>query len=86
MAKRVKIYSDPACPYCMRAKALLKRNGLNFEEIVVSFGSKELEELSRLTHSKSLPQIFIDGKFIGGLEDLEYWLKQQKIKCMQRRR
>jgi glutaredoxin 3 len=78
MAKRVKIYTDPACPYCMRAKMLLKRNGLNYDETTVAYGSKELEELSKLPHSKSLPQIFIDGKFIGGLAELEEWLKHNK--------
>ncbi len=78
MAKRVKMYSDPACPYCMRAKALLKRNALNYDEITVTFGSKEFEELSKRTHYKTLPQIFIDGKFIGGLAELEDWLKHNK--------
>lgn len=69
MAK-VTIYSADWCPYCVRAKRLLESKGVAFEEINVDREPGKREELARQTGHKTIPMIFIDGKFIGGYSDL----------------
>ena len=70
MAK-VEIYTTPICPYCMRAKALLKRKGVAFEEIDVTMvpGARE-EMVNRSGGKRTVPQIFISGDGIGGSDEL----------------
>lgn len=54
----------------MRAKQLLNRKGLPFEEINLDGKDKETAELRARTGYRTIPQIFIDGKFIGGFQEL----------------
>lgn len=70
MAK-VEIYTTPICPYCLRAKALLKRKGVAFEEIDVTMipGARE-EMVNRSGGKRTVPQIFIAGDGIGGSDEL----------------
>lgn len=76
MAK-IEIYTTPFCPYCVRAKALLKRKGVEFHEIDVTMvpGARE-EMLERSGGRRTVPQIFIDGDGIGGSDEL-YMLESQ---------
>ena len=71
----VKIYSKPNCPYCTRAKTLLKNKGIDYEELVlgVNFNREFLLEL--FPEAKTFPQISIDGKGIGGYEELVNLIK-----------
>lgn len=70
MAK-VQIYSTPVCPYCVRAKSLLKQKGQDYEEIDISINPQIRDEMmSKSGGRRSVPQIFIDGKHIGGFDDL----------------
>ncbi|MFT8244483.1 glutaredoxin 3 [Roseomonas sp. BN140053] len=70
MAK-VEIYTTPFCPYCARAKALLTRKGVAFEEMDAPNGSPEREAaVSRSGGRTTVPQIFIDGTSVGGFDDL----------------
>ncbi len=69
MAK-VTVYSGPNCPYCEKAKALLKRKNVSFEEFNVKDDTVKLEEMLSLSGRKTIPQIFINGKHIGGCDDL----------------
>lgn len=70
MAK-VEIYTKMTCPYCYRAKDLLARKGVEAEEIAVDMGgAKKQEMISRAGGRMTVPQIFIDGKHIGGCDDL----------------
>ena len=70
MAK-ITVYSGPHCPYCDKAKALLHRKNAAFEEFNVKDDSAKLEEmLERSGGRKTIPQIFIDGRHIGGCDDL----------------
>lgn len=67
----VEIYTTPFCPYCHRAKALLTKKGVSFHEIDVTStpgGRGEME--SRTGGAKTVPQIFIDGRLIGGSDQL----------------
>lgn len=68
---RVEIYSSDWCPYCARAKLLLQKKGIEFEEIVVD-GNPELrmQMAERAGGRSTVPQIFIDGRAIGGCDDL----------------
>lgn len=67
----VKIFSSDFCPYCMRAKALLRERGvIDYEEIVVDGKPEVRAEMTRLTGRTSVPQIFIGDTHVGGCDDL----------------
>lgn len=68
---KIEVYSSLLCPYCARAKNLLKKKGVEFLEIDVDQNPKERIEMEkRAKGSTSVPQIFLDGKLIGGSDDL----------------
>jgi glutaredoxin 3 len=70
MAK-VEIYTKFLCPYCSRAKALLKDKGAAFDEYDITMGGPQRAEmLERSGGRTTVPQIFIDGRHIGGSDDL----------------
>jgi glutaredoxin 3 len=66
----VEIYTTPYCPYCVRAKALLQRKGVDYRETDVSDPSLRDAMTRRAGGSYTVPQIFIDGRHIGGCDDL----------------
>ena len=68
---KIEVYSSLFCPYCARAKNLLKKKGAEFLEIDVDQNPEERFEMEkRANGSTSVPQIFFDGKFVGGSDDL----------------
>lgn len=68
---QVDIYTTPFCPYCYRAKALLKEKGVKFDEIDVMLSrGKRAVMRERAGGGKTVPQIFIDGRHIGGWDEL----------------
>ena len=68
---KVEIYTQPWCPYCARAKALLERKGVAYTEIEAPHGTAErAESILRANGRTSVPQVFIDGRHIGGSDDL----------------
>ncbi|MFP4155275.1 MAG: glutathione peroxidase [Halothiobacillaceae bacterium] len=69
----VVVFSREFCPFCTKAKAMLGDAGIAFDEIVVGKGV-HTRGLRAATGHESVPQIFIDGKHIGGSDDLEKWL------------
>ena len=75
------VYSKPACVYCDKTKALLTRLGLEYTEKVVS-KDLSLEELFKELGKqvRTIPQIVIDEKLIGGYNELiEYFINKDKI-------
>ena len=71
------VYSKAYCPYCDRAKQLLTHKGINFEEIRVDLEPNKLEEMLAISEGRrTVPQIFINGKGIGGFDDL--WALEQQ--------
>lgn len=67
----IEMYSTHVCPYCDRAKDLLRRKGVQFVEHHVDEDINKREEmLARSGGRRTVPQIFIDGKHIGGCDDL----------------
>jgi glutaredoxin 3 len=68
--RRVVLYTAPFCAECERARALLERRGIAFEEIDLSADPERCCELEALTGGRSAPQIVIDGRPIGGFAEL----------------
>jgi glutaredoxin 3 len=67
----VEIYSKAFCPYCIRAKSLLKGKGVPFEEHDITMGGpRRAEMIQRAQGRTTVPQIFIDGAHVGGCDDL----------------
>lgn len=68
---QIEIYTSMFCGFCHRAKRLLKQKGAAFEEIDVTMGPrKRAEMIDRAGGRTSVPQIFIDGRHIGGCDEL----------------
>ena len=71
--KLVSLFTKVGCPFCARAKEMLKEQGLNYEEIVLG---KDIttRSLRAVTGATTVPQVFVDGKLIGGSEELADYL------------
>ena len=68
---QVEIYTTRYCPYCVSAKALLKRKGVDFSEIDVGTEWQRREEMvERASGRTTVPQIFIGATHVGGCDDL----------------
>jgi len=68
---KVEIYTKAFCGYCFRAKHLLDEKGVTYDEYDVTMGGpKKAEMLDRKPDARTVPQIFIDGKAVGGCYDL----------------
>ena len=67
----VEIYVKTTCPYCWRAKHLLDSKGVEYKEIVIDFGGPDRQTMiERANGRATVPQIFIDGRHIGGCDEL----------------
>lgn len=64
------VYSSAHCPYCVMAKQLLERKGVDFKEIRVDLDPSKREEMMQKSRQRTVPQIFINNKAIGGYTDL----------------
>ncbi len=70
MAK-IEIYTWSRCPFCIRAKGLLDSKGAEYTEYVIDGDEAARTEMAKISGGKrSVPQIFIDGKHIGGCDDI----------------
>ena len=69
--KDIEIFTGPGCNHCEQTKKLLRQHGLEYTECDVSTPGVIAEFRERLPRLKSLPQIFADGRHLGGLEDLQ---------------
>ncbi|NVN13818.1 MULTISPECIES: glutaredoxin 3 [Nguyenibacter] len=68
---KIEIYTQPGCPYCVRAMRLLQQKGTPFTEIRALHGTPERAEAQARSGGRTtVPQIFIDGRHIGGCDDL----------------
>lgn len=68
--KQIEIYSSDNCPWCTRAKSLLRAKGLDFEEINISSDHARALEMIVRSGRRTVPQIFIDYEHIGGFDEL----------------
>jgi len=68
--KKIIIYSKEICPYCVKAKNLLKRKGLNYDEIIVNTDEIKQNMIKKSNGRMTVPQIFIGEYHVGGCDDL----------------
>ena len=78
--KPVRMYITPICPYCVRAKSLLKKKGVEVEEVDVLMDTEAREEMeSKTGGARSVPQIFIGDTHVGGCDELYALEKDGKL-------
>jgi len=70
MSSQVLIYSSDFCPYCIRAKALLKQKNVAFNEIRVDGNPELRSQMMQQSGKRTVPQIWIGQRHIGGCDDL----------------
>jgi glutaredoxin 3 len=71
MSASVLIYTTAVCPYCIRAKQLLKSRGVNeIEEVRIDLDPQRRDEMMQKTQRRTVPQIFIGETHVGGCDDL----------------
>jgi glutaredoxin 3 len=76
----VENYTKSFCPYCWRAKHLLDSKGVDYTEIRVDFGGVDRSKMIQRANGRTtVPQIFIDGRHIGGCDDLLLLDRQGKL-------
>ncbi len=68
---RVRVYTKKSCPYCVRAKALLSRKGVAFEEIDVEHDDALRTWLVEATGQRTVPQVFAGDRPLGGFADID---------------
>lgn len=68
---RVKMYTTAVCPYCIRAKQILKAKGVaEIEEIRIDTDPQQRDHMMQITGRRTVPQIFIGDTHVGGCDDL----------------
>ena len=67
---RVTVYGDEHCAYCAAARMLFTRKGVRFEDVVVSRDADRLAEMEARSGRRSVPQIFVGDKHVGGFDEL----------------
>lgn len=76
----VEIYTKAWCGYCARAKRLLDSKGVDYQDYDITMGGPKREEmLERVPDRTTVPQIFIDGRHIGGSDDLMQLDREGKL-------
>ena len=70
------VWSKPACGYCVKAKALLKNKGIEVEERNIAEGWDVQDLLKQVPTARTMPQIFINDKLIGGYTDLVKYFEE----------
>ena len=78
MAK-VQIFSKTTCPACVMAKEILSKKGVSYDEVILDNKPDEIQQLIARTGMKTVPQIFINDKLIGGCSDLMELDKENKL-------
>lgn len=83
MTSRVEIYTWATCPFCIRAKNLLKRKGIDFIEYGIDGDEEARNAMAiRANGRRSLPQIFINDVHVGGCDDIHTLDAQGKLDTM----
>lgn len=70
MSQRIVVYGTPWCPYCVRARELLTRKGVEFEDLEVQSDPALRTQMEELSGRRTVPQIFFGDRHIGGFDDL----------------
>ena len=80
--KPVKIYTTSWCPYCVRAKRLLEKKGVAYQEVDVEGDDETRARLVQQTGRRTVPQIFIGEHHVGGSDDLHDLEAQGKLDAL----
>lgn len=68
---KVKVYSTGTCPICVKTKAFLTKRGIDYDEVRIDLDRAAMQEFSAVTNgARTVPQILVDGKCIGGFTEL----------------
>ena len=76
---KVQIYTKRVCPYCTSAKILFQKKGVAYEEIDVENDDARRVWLVEVTGQRTVPQIFVDGRPLGGFTDVDALDKQGRL-------
>ncbi len=80
MANRVRMYSTAVCPYCQRAEALLRARGVTeIEKIRIDLDASKRDEMIARTGRRTVPQIYIGERHVGGFDDLSALDREGKL-------
>jgi glutaredoxin-like protein len=72
----VAVFSRDGCPYCVKAKEALRNAGIHFEELVLNKDYTD-QSLRAVANAATVPQVFVNGKLIGGSDAVEVWLQER---------
>jgi glutaredoxin len=72
---RAVVWSKDSCPFCVQAKGLLKQKGIEFEERNINKDWTKEQLLEAVPNARTLPQIFLDDKLVGGFTELRKHLQ-----------
>jgi len=72
------VWSKPDCPYCVIATKLLESKGYEIDERKIGFGWNREQLFEAVPNARTVPQIFIDGQYIGGSDDLKKYFNEVK--------
>ncbi|WP_456375575.1 glutathione peroxidase [Thiolapillus sp.] len=78
--KAVSIIAKPGCPFCAKAKEMLEAKGMDYEEIILGRDAG-LRSLRAISGTETVPQVFVEGEYIGGSEALKAWLNTASSKA-----
>ena len=84
MMPTVKVYTKSFCPYCVRAKALLDRKGIAYEEIDAEHDDALRTWLVEASGQRTVPQIFVGDRSLGGFSDIDALDRQGKLDAILR--
>ncbi|MBE9064314.1 glutaredoxin 3 [cf. Phormidesmis sp. LEGE 11477] len=79
MQPKIEIYTWSRCPFCIRAKSLLDQKGVEYTEYCIDGDEAARDEMAERAGRRSLPQIFIDDKHIGGCDDIHALERKGKL-------
>ena len=81
--KPVRMYTTPICPYCVRAKSLFKKKGVEVQEIDIFMDADARQEMEAATQgARTVPQIFVGDTHVGGCDDLYALEKDGKLDAL----
>ena len=70
------VWSKNNCPFCDRAKALLAQKGIEYEERKIGEGYSKEDLLESVPNARTVPQIFLNGKLVGGFTELRQYFEE----------
>ena len=80
---KVTVYTSESCPYCVRAKALLKERGVAFSEVKIGYDDDaQWDALFKRSKMKTVPQIFNEDRLVGGFSELSDLDKKDKLSSL----